>query len=116
MAWSAYQCLFENSLRISNFKSLERKVMRYNLDQDREKRLEKQECKYCYIIDPRIGGQAMTHSQCAICGGTIINSSTCVDKICKACAAEHSLCKHCGGDLEMRQNRRKFKFDSKLNP
>lgn len=71
---------------------------------DRRARLE---CKACYHF-PRWGGTAITESKCGICGETIMNASTNTDAICKPCAEEHDLCRHCGGDREMRTRRRRW--------
>jgi hypothetical protein len=40
----------------------------------------------------------------------MVFSNTCVDKICTRCADAHKLCRHCGGDSEMRTKRRNFEW------
>ncbi|MBC8738568.1 hypothetical protein F6X40_17560 [Paraburkholderia sp. UCT31] len=70
-------------------------------------RLEKQECKSCFYRQ-RVGGASMTSQPCACCGKLMQFGSTATDALCPECAKEHSLCKHCGGDLEMRPRRRNW--------
>ncbi|WP_298705894.1 hypothetical protein [uncultured Variovorax sp.] len=71
----------------------------------REERMKKYECKACFYpgrIHGRMGGAAMTTQPCACCGAPQTYGSTATDLLCMGCAKEHSLCKHCGGDQEMR--------------
>jgi len=70
-------------------------------DTNKEKRLKEQECKVCYTSS-KIGGAALCSSQCGICQKTLHYSNTCIDILCKDCAKEHNLCKHCGGDIELK--------------
>jgi hypothetical protein len=85
-----------------------RRVTAILSDSGHEERREHQECKSCFYIDGRLGGSAITHTQCGLCGKELVFSSTCVDAVCPECAAKHSLCRHCGGDLNMRVGRRKW--------
>lgn len=64
-------------------------------------------CKACYYSS-RIGGAAITTQECMCCGEVQTYGSTSTDALCKPCAIKHSLCKRCGGDLEMRTKRRKW--------
>lgn len=75
-------------------------------DPDKKNRLIKSECKPCYYIN-RVGGCVITHKECMICGIEVTSSSTDVSVLCVPCAKEHSLCSHCGGDLNLRVGRRK---------
>jgi hypothetical protein len=76
-------------------------------DTERDKRLEKHECKCCfYVFRGRIGGAAMTEQNCALCHEPQMYGSTNTDVVCMACAKESHICKHCGGDLDMRERRR----------
>lgn len=78
-------------------------------DSRKTERVEACQCKACFYAHPdRIGGQALTESACGLCGKPLHFSSTCVDALCPECAKAHSLCTHCGGDLEMRTGRRKW--------
>lgn len=76
-------------------------------DTHKKARLEAHECKGCFYFDS-LGGAAITTQPCACCGIEQTYSSTNTDVLCMACAKEHSLCKHCGGDLDMRPLRRKW--------
>lgn len=73
-------------------------------DAHKEQRIQAQRCKACYYF-PVLAGQAITYQSCACCGGDQVYSSTATDVLCLACAQQHGLCKHCGGDLEMNIDR-----------
>lgn len=77
-------------------------------DSERKKRTtEAQECKCCYYLNTgRIGGAAITHKPCDLCGKEMAFGSTCTDRICKECSRENELCTFCGGDIHMRVLRR----------
>lgn len=77
-------------------------------DSRRAERLKKHECKACFYIRGKLGGAAMTHRACGICGEDQLYSNTNTDVLCRDCAVKHNLCKHCGGDLDMRPKRRKW--------
>lgn len=74
-------------------------------DSDSTKRVQQQKCKSCHYF-PRIAGQAFTSKPCACCGEVQTFSSTATDAFCQPCATKHDLCKTCGGDREMRDDRK----------
>lgn len=74
-------------------------------DSDMGDRMKAQLCKACFYFTG-IGGSAMTNRECAGCGTDQMYGSTNTDALCMDCAMTHSLCKHCGGDFEMRVGRR----------
>lgn len=74
-------------------------------DTRRAERKTRHECKACFYSS-RIGGAAMTTRPCMCCGADQLHGSTSTDVLCANCAKEHSLCKHCGGDLELRPRRK----------
>jgi hypothetical protein len=76
-------------------------------DPDRKERLVAHRCKSCFYFRS-MGGSAITRQPCACCGKPDAYASTNTDVLCLECAKEHSLCKKCGGDLEMRERRRKW--------
>ena len=80
----------------------------FNEDPERGIRLAKQECMFCHYAAGRLGGAAMTTAQCAICGKEKVFGNTCVDILCQDCAKKHSLCLHCGGDVDTKQRRNRF--------
>lgn len=70
----------------------------------REARIAKHECKACFYpsrIHGRLAGAAITTRPCACCGAQQTYSSTATDVLCIECARTRSLCKHCGGELEV---------------
>lgn len=76
-------------------------------DTDKAQREEKQNCKACYYTS-RIGGCAITSQECMCCGKNEMYASTATDVLCRDCAKKHGLCKHCGGDIEMRERRKEW--------
>lgn len=50
----------------------------------------------------------LTERQCGLCDQRQWFGNTCVDVICENCARTHNLCRHCGGDIEMKERRRKW--------
>jgi len=77
-------------------------------DTDKVKRQERGLCVCCHYLNSRIGGAAMTTQPCAACGQAQTYGSTYTDVLCLPCAKEHRLCKHCGGDVDMKTRRRKW--------
>jgi hypothetical protein len=80
-------------------------------DNDKIARLRSHECISCYYtgkIGGRIGGSAMTHKACMCCGQDQLYSSTNTDALCMTCAQKCDLCKHCGGDVQMRVRRKEW--------
>jgi hypothetical protein len=76
-------------------------------DTRRAKRLEACECRACFYLRPsRVGGSAMTFWNCGLCAEEGLHGSTAVPKVCRPCGLAHSICTHCGGDMEMRTKRR----------
>lgn len=75
---------------------------KYFSDPDKNKRILEQECILCYY-DSRIGGAAMTDSNCLLCEKIMHFGSTCVDNLCQPCAEKHKLCKHCGADINYKK-------------
>lgn len=76
-------------------------------DPDRERRMERYTCVSCFYI-PRMGGAAVTFQPCACCGQKQGYGSTNTDALCLECAKKHKLCKHCMGDIDLRERRRKW--------
>lgn len=82
-------------------------------DPEKEKRLKVHECAPCFYGARgygRVAGSAMTHWNCGICEREGLASSTHTPKLCCDCGKTHALCTNCGGDLELREGRRKFDF------
>ena len=74
-------------------------------DAKKPERQARLECKACFY-GGRLGGAAITSRACMSCGSKEFYSSTATDVLCKLCAANTGLCKHCGGDREMRVRRK----------
>lgn len=99
------------SSAISYVKHITNLAENINTDANKSLRISQCECKACFYVKSaggRIGGAAMTTRACMSCAKETMYGSTNTDVLCLICATEHSLCKHCGGDLEMRSGRRKW--------
>lgn len=84
-------------------------VRDFEADALKDRRLEVCECRTChYIRSGRIGGCAMTAWFCGLCGKESLAGSTNTPRVCQDCGKKHSICTHCGGDLDMRDRRRKW--------
>lgn len=75
-------------------------------DPQQEERVARQLCKACFYGPPRLGGAAVTSQPCMCCGEDQMYGSTNTDVLCENCAKDHGLCKHCGGDFEIRTDRK----------
>lgn len=89
--------------RLSDYLERARKV---EADEDKQQRLAKLSCKVCWYLQDRIGGAAITKRPCGLCHGEMMFSSTDTDVLCPDCASAHELCRHCGGDLHLRERRK----------
>ena len=98
-----YQIQWRTDMQKARLKS----YTRYFEDPDKEKRIESQECVICYY-GGKIGGAAMTNSNCICCEKQMMFGSTCVDNLCQPCAEKHGLCKHCNSTID-------YKRKNKLN-
>lgn len=82
---------------------------RYEADAEKDVRLgdKKHLCRYCYYYaTSRIGGSAVTSSECSLCDNTLHSGNTCIDLLCLECAKRNNLCQHCGADTKDRVRRR----------
>lgn len=103
------KCFFVNQTGRSKGK-VEKQIERANNmanDTRRDERIESCECVACFYT-PECGGSAMSNRECGLCGRPIYSGSTNVDVICKQCAQENRLCKHCGGDIDMKVRRKNW--------
>lgn len=98
--------LMESHTRIAIARVEEALRRARNIEEDAQKepRLARQFCKACHYFT-RLAAQAFTTQPCACCGVSQTYSSSATDVLCMDCAKSHDLCKHCGGDLEMRTGR-----------
>jgi hypothetical protein len=82
-----------------------------NTDPDKEKRLEAQRCLSCFYF-VAIVGQAFTDANCACCGKHERYSNTSTDLLCVECACRDNLCKHCGADINLNNDRKHWPTDN----
>lgn len=90
-------------------------LRRIDEDPDREKRLKRQECGFCHYMAGKIGGAAVTTAPCGICDRQVSSGNTCIAALCLDCAKRLGLCKHCGGDIEMKHRRKPRDFSKPEN-
>lgn len=81
----------------------------YEADARKAEREVAGECRRCfYLHGGRFGGAAIASWLCGVCAVEHTHGSTNTPKVCEPCSDEHKLCRQCGGDREMRANRRAF--------
>lgn len=78
---------------------------KFKKDPEKEQRYKEQECLVCYYRSGRVGGSVVTSTECGKCETLMHFGNTCVDVLCKKCAKELRLCKHCGGDIDCKNRR-----------
>jgi len=71
-------------------------------DPDSIKRVKASECLVCFY-GSRIGGACCASQRCGLCDKEM---STCTDNFCLECARQNDLCKHCGGDIDLKYRRK----------
>ena len=82
-------------------------------DPDCEQRLKEHLCKACfYVRKGGMAGTAFTDRPCGICDKVMTFSSTATDAICPSCAEDNGLCKKCGADMELKNRRKPYPFES----
>ena len=71
-------------------------------DPDQDKRLAAGICSPCYyLMSGSVAGRAITIRPCGLCEKDQTYSSTQTDALCLDCAKRNSLCRHCGGDINL---------------
>jgi hypothetical protein len=83
---------------------------KYETDPDWDQRRCAALCQVHFYAGLGMGGAAMTKFTCSICDKEQWSGSTNVDVLCSECAHMHTLCRHCGADLDLRDRRRKYAF------
>jgi hypothetical protein len=81
-------------------------------DTKKHERIKAHFCKACFY-GSHIGGQAIRSQPCMACHKDQMYSSTYTDALCLECSIDMQLCKHCGGDIDLRIKRRKWPGDDK---
>jgi hypothetical protein len=80
---------------------------RYPKSEARAQRKEECLCAVCFYLDKyRVGGAAITNSNCSYCMKETFFSSTCTDDFCLECAQELKICKRCGADMDLKDRRK----------
>lgn len=83
-------------------------VKEYTDGVNKDIRLAESKCEMCfYFRRSTIAGAAMTESNCRLCDTMMMFSSTNTDHLCDICAKTHKLCKHCGGNVNIKGKSKK---------
>lgn len=93
-----------NYLHKDRIEHYEQMLLNYRKDPQKADRLSKQECVVCFY-GSRIGGAAITFRDRAFCGDRCTSGNTNVDVMCRSCAKQAGLCKHCGADMDYKNRR-----------
>lgn len=76
-------------------------LLAYYRDDDKKFRRMIALCRYHYYIDTsRIGGAAITTTNCQYCNEEVVFGNTCAGVYCEKCAKQLNVCRHCGARLE----------------
>jgi hypothetical protein len=78
---------------------------RIKSDADKRRRHENQECQLCFYRTGVMACAAMTQAQCGLCDEIVRSGNSNIDALCKGCAKEYGLCKHCGADIDLKNHR-----------
>ena len=106
-SFSIYNMVWATERAKDYTKSILKQAEDITKDSNKKERIKRHECKACFYAG-RLGGSSMTTRPCMSCNVDVMYGSTATDVLCMDCAKLHSLCKHCGGDLEMRVRRKEW--------
>lgn len=101
--WWTKSDILNTTARNKNYiEELSGKLIQYYKDQNKKiRRNDEIQCKYCYYINTaRIGGSAITTTNCRNCNEEMVFGNTCTDLFCGECGTELNLCSHCGAKLD----------------
>jgi hypothetical protein len=104
---SIYYMKFATAMSIDYIENTINLAKNLTEDPDEDIRYLKSLCKACYYRSS-IAGQAFSERECMCCNKLQNYSSTFTDALCSGCAKKYSLCKHCGGDFNLRIKRRSW--------
>lgn len=78
-----------------------------DLDPNKQERRDSQKCVVCFYSQT-VSGASTTDRQCAFCNNVITSGNTNVNVLCSGCAGQTGLCRQCGGDMEMKNRRKRI--------
>ena len=84
------------------------RAARLQRDDQRVERMGRSLCSSCFYLQGWAGCASCTTRPCALCHEDQTYGSTATDMLCLPCARSNSLCKRCGGDIDLRVLRRKW--------
>lgn len=81
----------------------EKNIDEFRRDARRPDRMKAHECKTCfYLRASRVGASVPTEVACRICGEAMLFGTAVTTEICEKCGREHSACRMCLADVELR--------------
>lgn len=86
-------------------KEIQALAQEFTEDSRRKERRLEMRCKACFYVS-HMSGSAMTTRRCMCCDVPEVYGSMNADVLCAPCAVDGELCKRCGGDIEMRTDRK----------
>lgn len=86
-------------------------------DAERHHRWDVSECVYCYgpYGADRQGSTCTVRMECGLCDKIVAFATSNFDLLCVECARKNGLCKHCGGDVDLKVRRKKRAFEEVEN-
>lgn len=82
-----------------HYKSLKKKIEKYEADPNKEYRLKNFLCKTCFYLKNGFAGQAFTKFECKNCDKEEHYPNTNVPKYCFECAGKHDCCVRCASKI-----------------
>lgn len=110
MKFDTATLISQTSWSREHYSAILERAATFLLDPQKEKRIQAQLCIPCFYVE-RIGGATMTFQDCADCGVEQCFGSTDTDMLCLTCARKNVLCRHCGGDINMKVRRKSWPTD-----
>lgn len=98
--WSRAQAENQSARNIRRIHDLQQSLIAYDQDRRRAARQAQQQCRACFYVHRRIGGNALTPFTCTACGQTAIAATTAIPCLCSDCAHTQAWCAICGAVMD----------------
>ena len=94
--------------------SLRHRLSQFDQDAQKPERTKRHWCRSCYYLAGRYGVTSICERPCGLCGTPVAsgNSST-LPCLCVECGTRNGLCCRCGGDIEMKHQRKPRPYEQK---
>ena len=71
-------------------------------------RLQQGLCRCCFYLFPQADESIEIETECSACKEKFLSKGSETDALCKTCADNFSLCRHCASDRELRVHRKSW--------